>query len=110
MSSAIKVVANDAGPDLVILLVDEETSRPVNLEGDDRLVYAKFRKRGAATTLFTSSCTKVDALAGIVSMTWPTGGLVRTQGWYEIEVYVSTAGVIQTVYDRKPVYIKEDFA
>jgi hypothetical protein len=73
-------------------------------------VFAKFRKRGTSTVLFTVECSKVaGGASGQIEMAWPTNALDLSKGRYEIEYSVSFNGLTQTVYDIQRCHIREDF-
>lgn len=99
MSSLIKLVQNDTGPDIDVTLVDPDNNNTaINLTAASINFY--FRQRGSSTLKATIVCTKPNGGSdGIVRITW-TAGALDTAGDFEGEFEITNAGKIQTV-ERK---------
>lgn len=113
MASTVNLVANDTLPPLLHQFTDSITGLPYDLTSATRVAYAKFRRRGSTTTIFTATCTKVSGgeAAGQVQMDWPaaTGLKNLTTGYYELEWYVMDGTDIQTEFETTKVRVRKDF-
>jgi hypothetical protein len=90
-----KLVKNDTGPRLNFTLT--QNSAAINLTG--ATVRFKFRKQGAASTLFSRPCTIVSAVAGTCYYDWQSGDLAST-GVHLGEVEITfPGGSVQTSKD-----------
>lgn len=106
----ILLVTNDDLPDIHFQIIDETTELPVDVSNPDITVYFKFREKGTATVLFTKSCDKLfGGYAGQCKLVWPSDGMDVTYGVYEGEVYLDIDGDIQTIYERIPFRLRDDF-
>ena len=96
MSSIIKLVQNDTGPNIDVTLVDPDNNNaPINVSGSTVNFY--FKQVGSTGSPLTIACTKPNGGAdGVVRITWPNGALA-VAGDYEGEIEINTSGVIQTV-------------
>jgi hypothetical protein len=90
---------NDALPALFLRIYDQDNECYVDLSDATTVVTAKFRLRGSDTVLETVTMVKVDGGdSGYVQFDWPSDALTNlAAGFYEIEVSVAFAGVVQTV-------------
>ena len=96
MSSTIKLVQNDTGPNVDITLIDPDNGNaPLNLSSATINFY--FKKVGASGSPLTIVCTKPNGGAdGVVRIIWPVGSLAIA-GDYEGELEITNGGTVQTV-------------
>jgi len=105
----IEVVQNDLKPDIYFMITNKSDDTVVDVSASSIVVTAKFRAKGASTSLFEATCTKVKPVLGIVSMVWPADSLDVDAGRYEIEITVTDGTDPQTVLDIVQVRVKEEF-
>ena len=110
MSSAIKVVQGDTKPTITLTLTDSATSTAIDLSDVTTSVSVYFRAAGSTTLLSTISCTKTDAVNGVVTFDFSGGVLSVDPGLYHGEIEVSFNGDKHTVYDLLKFRVREDFA
>jgi hypothetical protein len=109
MSSVIKLVQNDNLPEVTLTLKDKRTDEPIDLSASTTTVVVKFRERGSSTVLSVLSCSKVDAVNGVVRFGFPASTLDVEEGNYEGEIEISFNGLIQTIFDLLYFYVRKDF-
>lgn len=112
MATSLPVINLVSGDDLPVIQfqLSDENGNPIDLSVATTEVYAKFRKRGTTTVLFTQECTKIaGGYAGICELEWPTDALDVAAGYYELEFYLSYDGKIQTVWDVQKIRVRADF-
>jgi hypothetical protein len=110
MLDVIRLVQGDDKPDVTLQLQDERTETAVDLSAATTSVSVKFRQVGTTTVLGTISCTKIDAVNGIVQFDFSSGVLDDIDaGMYEGEVIISFNGLIHTAYDPVRFRVREDF-
>lgn len=107
----IKLVRNDDLPRLFVQIIDDETGEPIDLSDARNVVTQKFRAKGDTETLFSATMVKRnDGTLGEVIWDWPATGLTDlTPGRYEGEVSIDFNGERQTVVERIPFKVIEDF-
>ena len=111
IDSRIRLVRNDTGPQLQLVLTDSQTGAVVNLTGASGFLH--FRAVGSTTVLFSRALTIDPGLAGsgIALVDWQSTDLDRDAGDYEGEIEITFSdGTIQTAFDTLQCRIREDFA
>ncbi len=104
-------VSYDDLPDIHIQIIDETTDLPIDISSPTTEVYAKFRETGTIVTLFDESCEKLSGgYAGQVKLVWPITALDVNSGLYEVEIYLVVDSKVQTVFERIPIRLRENFA
>ena len=110
VDSRIRLVRNDTGPQLQLVLTDSQTGSVVDLTGASGVLH--FRAVGSTTVLFSRPLTIPVGTAGngIALVDWQASDLDQDAGDYEGEIEITFSdGVIQTAYDTLQFRIREDF-
>lgn len=109
---AINFVRGDTAPQLKLTLKDSLLpDQALNLDG--ALVRLHIRAVGASTLSLTKTATiSTPATAGEAIIEWVEGDLSMAAGNYEaeVEVYYSSTGLRQTVYDFISIVIRGEIA
>lgn len=111
MSSRIKLVRGDTGPQIRLTLTDQLSGDPTDLTG--ATVTLHFRVPESDTVLFSRPAFINPDIAdtGVCYIEWAEGDLDQEEGDYEGEIeVVSATGVRETIYDRLKFKIRQDFA
>lgn len=127
MSDKIKLVRNDTGPQIKIVVTDENTGLPVNISG--AAVIMRFRKLAESTILATvngilvtgkenedgtytyTAPYDVAGAGGRAVFIWADNDLDVEPGEYEGEVEITFSdGTVQTIYDTLRFKVRQDFA
>ena len=104
---SIAIIKGDTKPIYFqILNAYDNTAHDVSLSTD--VVMCKFRAKGSSTTLFDTTCTKVNETLGIVML--PAYEFDHDAGRYEFELYIDGTTNLETCENKIPVRIKEEFA
>jgi hypothetical protein len=114
MATTLYFVQSDTLPQIKLTLTDEVTSSPRNLTGKQVSLHAKpSTGTGVAFTRPASlDLNGTDRANGIAYIVWQDGDLNRPAGTYtaEIEIYDSSSGARETVYETLTLIIREDIA
>lgn len=111
MTSRIKLVRGDTGPQIRLVLTDTITGNPIDLTG--ATVTLHFRAFGSPTVLFSRPAfiNPDTDTTGVCFIEWGVNDLDQEEGDYEGEVEVVNAtGVRETIYTVLKFRIREDFA
>jgi len=110
MAEKIKLVQGDTRPQVRVTLTDENTGEIIDLTG--ATVTLHFRAVGGTTPLFSRQgiVNPEEATLGKAVIVWQSGDLNVDAGDYEgeLEVYWSSTGARQTVYDLLKFRVRED--
>lgn len=126
MSDKIKLVRNDTGPQIKIVVTDENTGLPVNISGGT--VIMRFRKLAESDILATvdgilvtgrelddgtydyAAPYDVQGAGGRAVFIWGDTDLDVEPGEYEGEVEITFAdGMVQTIYETLRFKVRQDF-
>lgn len=126
MSEKIKLVRNDTGPQVKIVVRDETTGQAVSLVGATASLF--FRRVGTTNILATLTGVLTPGLedengnansqppydvpgsGGRVVFPWGIGDLDQEPGEYEGEIEITFSdGTRQTIYDTLKFKLREDF-
>lgn len=111
MTSRIKLVRGDTGPQIRLALTDTITGNPIDLTG--AIVTLHFRAAFSDTVLFSRPAfiNPDTDTTGVCYVEWAVGDLDKEPGDYDGEVeIVSATGVRETIYEILKFRIREDFA
>lgn len=111
MATSFNYVQGDTGPQIRLLLTNDDTNTPTNLTGATATLH--FRAAGDTTVLFSRLLyiNSSNATAGEAILQWQTSDLDQVAGVYEGEVEVVKAdGLRETLYETLRFRIREDFA
>ena len=111
MATAFKYVQGDTGPQIKVVLTEEDSGDPVDLTGGT--VTLHFRQAGETTVLFSRALyiNPDTATDGEAVLQWQTTDLDQEAGVYEGEIeVVRSTGLRETLYDKLKFKIREDFA
>lgn len=111
IDSRIRLVRNDTGPQLQLVLTDSQTGAVIDLIGASGVLH--FRAAESTTVLFSRalSVDPILASSGIARVDWQPTDLDRDAGDYEGEIEITfPSGVVQTAFDILQFRIREDFA
>tara|TARA_B100000768_G_C11227437_1_gene353460 strand:+ start:251 stop:586 length:336 start_codon:yes stop_codon:yes gene_type:complete len=111
MATSFNYVQGDTGPQVRLLLTNDDTNTPTDLTGATATLH--FRAAGATTVLFSRLfyIDPADATAGEAILQWQTEDLNQVAGVYEGEVeVVKASGLRETLYETLRFRIREDFA
>lgn len=112
MTDKIKLVQGDTGPQVRLTLLDDISGEPIDLTG--ATVTMHFRALGGDAALFSRQIyvNPQTTTEGKAVITWEEGDLDVEAGDYEgeIEVYWSTTGMRQTIYDLLKFKVRGDVA
>lgn len=112
MATTLYFVQADTLPQIKLTLTDENTDAPKNLTNKTVYLHAKPATgngvRFSREAMFPAGST--DRLAGICYIQWQDGDLNRAPGNYnaEIEIYDTSSGTRETIYDLITLVIRED--
>jgi hypothetical protein len=109
MSSSIRIVQNDNLPEVTLTLTDRQTGNPIDLSAGTTTIIVKFRAVDSTATPTTLTCSKVDAVNGVVRFGFPGPTLDVPAGQYQGEIVMSFNGQILTVFDLLQFTLREDF-
>jgi hypothetical protein len=107
--STIRIVQNDNLPEVTLTLTDRQTGDPIDLSAGTTTVVVKFRALGGTTVLSTLTCSKVDAVNGVVRFGFPGTTLDVPAGQYQGEIEISFNGQILTPFDLLNFTLRADF-
>lgn len=113
MATTLYFVQSDTLPQIKLTLTDEVTSGPKDLTGKSVSLHAKpATGTGVAFTRPAVFQSPADRTNGIAYIQWQDGDLNRPAGDYnaEIEIYDSSTGGRETVYELIKLVIREDIA
>lgn len=106
----IKLVSGDARPVVTVTLTDGEDGDPIDVSAVTTTVYLKFRASGTTTLLDTITCTKLDAVNGVVSFDFTGGELDDLDaGLYEGEIEIDFNGATHTLYELLKFRVRDEF-
>lgn len=110
MAEKIKLVQGDTYPQVRVVLTDENNGDPIDLTG--ATITLHFRQVGGTAVLFSRQGAVIDAVNGVGVIAWQAGDLNVPAGEYEgeVEVFWSSTGARQTVYDLLKFKVREDIA
>ena len=111
MTSRIKLVRGDTGPQIRLALTDTVTGNPIDLTGAS--VTLHFRAAGSDTVLFSRPAfiNPDTDTTGICIIEWASDDLDQEEGDYEGEIEVVRAsGLRETLYTVLKFKIRTDFA
>jgi hypothetical protein len=111
MTSRIKLVQGDTGPQIKVTLTDNVTNEPIDLTS--ATVTLHFRAFESATILFSRPLFINPDLAttGVCYIEWEDGDLNVEPGDYEGEIeIIRPSGQRETIYDLMKFRIRGDFA
>ncbi len=111
MASTYKYVQGDTGPQIKVVLSEEDSGAAVDLSGGT--VTLHFRAAGEDTVLFSRGLyiNPETADTGEAVLQWQATDLDQEAGAYEGEIeVVRGSGVRETLYDKLKFKIREDFA
>lgn len=110
MVDTIRLVSGDKKPTITLTLTDDTSGSPIDLSASTTTVNVNFRASGTTTLLSTISCTKTDAVNGIVTFDFSGGALVGlAAGQYEGEIEIDFDGSTQTVYELLKFRVRDEF-
>lgn len=109
MSSTIKIVQNDNLPEVTLTLTDRQTGNPIDLSASTTTIVVKFRAADSTATPTILTCSKVDAVNGVIRFGFPGPTLDVPAGQYQGEIEMSFNGQILTVFDLLQFTLREDF-
>lgn len=106
----IRLVRNDTGPQIRLVILDESTGNVQDLTGATAQLH--FRAVDGpvlfSVPLVIPAPTAADGVAIVV---WDAGDLDQPEGYYEGEVEVLLgSGIRQTVYEPLRFHIRDDYA
>lgn len=113
MATTLYFVQSDTLPQIKLTLTDEITNSPKNLTGKTVSLHVKPAiGTGVAFSREATYQFGTDRANGIAYIQWLDGDLNRPAGDYnaEIEIYDSSTGGRETVYDLIKLVIREDIA
>lgn len=109
--TTIYLVQGDTGPQIYIKVTREDTGVPIDVSGGSAAFLV--RKKGQATVLFTLPAADVGSNLedGNLYFSLDGGQLATIAGGnYEGELQLTFSdGIIETVYERVSIVIREDF-
>lgn len=108
---AINFVRGDTAPQLKLTLKDSLLpNQDLDLTG--AVVQLHIRAVGASTLSLTKTATILDPTDGVAYIDWVAGDLSMAAGTYEaeVEIYYSSTGLRQTVYDFITIVIRGEIA
>lgn len=106
----IKLVSGDAFPAVTVTLTDGADGDPIDVSAGTTTVYLKFRESGTTTLLDTITCTKLDAVNGVVSFNFVGGALDDLDaGLYEGEIEIDFNGSTHTLYELLKFRVRDEF-
>ena len=111
MVDRIKLVQNDTGPQIRVVLSDQVTGNPIDLTG--ATVTLNFREVEGTTALFSRPAfiNPEYAPSGIAYIEWEPGDLNVPAGDYEGEIEVVNAtGARETIYEKLRFRVREEIA
>lgn len=111
MTSRIKLVRGDTGPQIRLALTDTITGNPIDLTG--ATVTLHFRAADSETVLFSRNAfiNPDTDTTGVCYIEWAADDLDQEPGDYDGEVEVVNAtGVRETIYTILKFRIREQFA
>ena len=108
MTSRIKLVQGDTGPNIDVTLVYEDTGLPIDVSDPGDIVQMYFRKVGSTSLKSTLVASKPNGGAdGFVRFPWGSTDLDEP-GSFESEIEITfNTGVIYTIYDRLKFRVRE---
>lgn len=109
MVDVIRLVQGDQKPDITLQLTDNVSGSAVDLSAATTSILVYFRAAGTTTVLSTITCTKTDAVNGIVSFDFAPSVLSVAAGMYEGEVEVNFNGAVQSSYDLLKFRVRAQF-
>ena len=109
MVDVIRLVQGDQKPDITLQMTDNVSGDPVDLSAATTSISVYFRAAGTTTVLSTITCTKTDAVNGIVSFDFAPDVLDVDAGMYEGEVEIDFNGDIQSSYDLLKFRVRAQF-
>ena len=109
-NDTFKLVQGDTGPLITLTLTKADVGTAFDLSAASTTVSVKFRAVGSTTVLSTISCTKTDAVNGVVTFDF-SGGVLDSldAGLYEGEVIIDFGGSEHTAYDVLKFRLRDDF-
>jgi hypothetical protein len=113
MATTLYFVQSDTLPQIKLTLTDEVTNGPRNLTNTTVQLNAKpSTGTGVAFVRPATILNGTDEANGIAYVIWQNGDLNRPAGTYtaEIELYNTTTGARETVYETLNLVIREDIA
>tara|TARA_R110000822_G_scaffold169136_1_gene309148 strand:+ start:107 stop:436 length:330 start_codon:yes stop_codon:yes gene_type:complete len=109
MADVIRLVQGDQKPDITLQLTDNMSGNSVDLSAATTSILVYFRAAGTTTVLSTITCTKTDAVNGIISFDFAPDVLDVAAGMYEGEVEIDFNGDIQSPYDLLKFRVRAQF-
>lgn len=109
MAEVIRIVQGDTKPDITLTLTDQVTGDPIDVSAGGTIVRVKFRSAGSEEAPSIITCTKVDAVNGVVRFDFAGNVLDIEPGMYEAEVEVDFSGATHTVYDVLKFRVRAEF-
>lgn len=112
MSNArIAVTIGDERPKINFTLTDSKTGDPLDLSASTTVITGRFRAKGATTTLWQATLTKIDdGEYGQVQLEFPSGGTDQSEGAYELQLAIAYSADIQTIQEVLRFKLTEKFA
>jgi hypothetical protein len=113
MATTLYFVQSDTLPQIKLTLTDEVTNGPRNLTNTTVQLNAQpSTGTGVAFVRPATILNGTDEANGIAYVIWQNGDLNRPAGTYtaEIELYNTTTGARETVYETLNLVIREDIA
>jgi hypothetical protein len=111
MTSRIKLVRGDTGPQIMLALTDTVTGNPTDLTG--ATVTLHFRAADSDVVLFSRPAfiNPDTDTTGVCFIEWADGDLDQEEGDYDGEVeIVNATGVRETIFGLLKFRIRKDFA
>jgi hypothetical protein len=111
MAETFRYVKGDNGPQLQVVLTNEDDDTPVNLTGGT--VTLHFRAAGETTVLFSRDffISTDNAPLGIAILQWQDNDLDVGAGVYEGEIEVVRAsGLRETLFEKLKFRVRDEFA
>jgi len=110
MATTLYFVQNDTRPQIKLTLSDEISGLKMDLSSPTLQVNMHVKPATGTGVSFTTQADKTNPSQGEATITWVAGDLNRPAGTYnaEIEIYDSSTGYRETVYDFITLVIRQD--